>query len=531
MSACGEYGDLVDPTEPPLHEDGDGVVGTLGGTVIVGDQSSAIYGAAAVIPEGALTAPIDVQISEAPNITVEDYPDAQFVEFSPEDADFNQQVILTLPISSSMLKSGIGLKIIMYDAHHNHYSEIAIADLDEEYGLVFFYSGNFGFFAIISGDSDNGYFTDPRDNNRYKWVSIGQQKWMAENLRYQMDGSGCFTDYCSTYGLLYTYYAAMEACPSGWHLPSDDETIIMEAYLGMPEWELNAYQLREGGQVGHKMKSTYDWYNGGNGNNASGLNMLPSGIYYNNPDITGFMYFGKNGYFWNSTMYGHDEAWTRGVYHGTVGVNREHKTLNEGFPVRCIKDDEGGPAEGTFTDHRDVQSYRWKRIGNQVWMINNLNWNSSGGSWCYSNDPDKCDTFGRLYNWTTALTACPSGWHLPSDAEFKEVESYLGMSNADVNSEATMRASGEVGTKMKYQAWWANNGSGTNSSGFTVLPTGMYDADHQKFEYLYSNGYFWTRDEYNTNQAWARGVYSSSVGVNRDDFEKTAGFSIRCIRD
>ena len=83
---------------------------------------------------------------------------------------------------------------------------------------------------------DKGNFNDERDGKEYKWVKIGDQIWMAENLAFKIDTGGCWAydnnkNYVSTYGYLYNWWTAKAAAPSGWHLPSDDEWTHLEDYL------------------------------------------------------------------------------------------------------------------------------------------------------------------------------------------------------------------------------------------------------------------------------------------------------------
>jgi uncharacterized protein (TIGR02145 family) len=128
--------------------------------------------------------------------------------------------------------------------------------------------------------------------------------------------------------------------------------------------------------------------------------------------------------------------------------------------------------------------------------------------------------YGRLYDFETACKVCPSGWHLPSDAEWQRLVDILG---------------GEIwaGGKMKEAglAHWASPNSGaTNRSGFNAIGGG-YRAQNDNFMGLTENGYFWSSLEFYTNNAWARDLYYGDEQIRRDYFEKTCMLSVRCIRN
>ena len=120
--------------------------------------------------------------------------------------------------------------------------------------------------------------------------------------------------------------------------------------------------------------------------------------------------------------------------------------------------------KGSFTDTRDGKTYSAVRIGNQIWMAENLNYNANG-SQCYNNTPAYCDKYGRLYNWETAKVACPRSWHLPTIEEWEKL-------TATVGGEST------AGKYLKATSGWnsykSKSGNGTDAYGFRALPGGVH---------------------------------------------------------
>jgi uncharacterized protein (TIGR02145 family) len=168
-------------------------------------------------------------------------------------------------------------------------------------------------------------FCDVRDNKVYKYVKIGTQTWMAENLNFETDSSYCYNDsakYCAKYGRLYTWAAAMTACPSGWHLPTKAEFETLFTAVG--------------GQstAGKVLKSTSGWTSSGNASDAFAFSALPAG----NRDRNG-VYNGEGDYadFWSSTVYNSINA-----YYMCLDYTNGDADLiyykNDGFSVRCLKD-------------------------------------------------------------------------------------------------------------------------------------------------------------------------------------------------
>jgi uncharacterized protein (TIGR02145 family) len=184
----------------------------------------------------------------------------------------------------------------------------------------------------------------------------------------------------------------------------------------------------------------------------------------------------------------------------------------------------GEPCPGmpTITDSRDGQVYPTVQIGSQCWLQKNMNY-STVTSWCYENNSSNCDTYGRLYDWQSALGACPSGWHLPSDAELTVLTDFLGGESV-------------AGGKMKETGtthWFSPNVGATNSSGFTALPGGGW-LDNGKFYDLHVGAYFWTSTEdWSGVEAFAffRTLHNNYELVGRYLTYKTFSYSVRCVKD
>ncbi|MDA3880906.1 MAG: FISUMP domain-containing protein, partial [Prolixibacteraceae bacterium] len=183
---------------------------------------------------------------------------------------------------------------------------------------------------------------------------------------------------------------------------------------------------------------------------------------------------------------------------------------------------------GTFTDSRDGKTYKTVQIGTQVWMAENLNYETSSGSWVYDNNSSNASTYGRLYEWETAKDVCPSGWHLPSDDEWKQLEMAIGMSQSDAYN--TGHRETNEGTKLKATSGWSNNGNGTDDYGFTALPGGYRYRDGS-FEYEGDLAYFWSSTAPNSSFAVYRLLSYSYEDVYRHYTNKNRGFSVRCVRD
>lgn len=189
---------------------------------------------------------------------------------------------------------------------------------------------------------------------------------------------------------------------------------------------------------------------------------------------------------------------------------------------------ENGGNTSTFTDPRDGQEYDIVTIGDQTWFAKNLNYETTN-SWWYTNSSANGDIYGRLYTWNDALIACPDGWHLPGDDEWKLLEIELGMSQDE--ADATLWRGTVEGKKMKSINGWYNNGNGSNTSGFNGL-SGGFRRNNGAFDQLGHYSGLWSSTPFGSTVAsWSRSLSYENNQVGRGNDYKTYGFSVRCLKD
>ncbi len=230
---------------------------------------------------------------------------------------------------------------------------------------------------------------------------------------------------------------------------------------------------------------------------------------------------------------------------------------DEGYLVKMYADDIliypftcGNP----FTDTRDAKSYKTVQIGEQCWMAENLNIGEMiNGSenmtdngviekYCYDNNPAICEVFGGLYQWnemmeyvtdTAVQGICPEGWHLPTDHEWKilegTVDSQYPVSNP-IWSQTGNRGF-DAGLNLKSSSGWHSGGNGSGLYGYEALPGGYHNSNDGNFYSFSIFSNFWSSTEVNINLAWRRKLYYNGDGVNRYNYNKNAGLSIRCLQD
>jgi len=179
---------------------------------------------------------------------------------------------------------------------------------------------------------------------------------------------------------------------------------------------------------------------------------------------------------------------------------------------------------GSFTDPRDNQIYKTVKIGSQIWIAENLNYDVSGSK-CYNNDTYNCQRYGRLYNWSAALKACPSGWHLPSNSEWDALYRLAD----GTNGTSSPYKSETAGEYLKAKNGWNENGNGTDDYGFAALPGGLGNADG-RFSSLGNYGNWWSGTEYDDSRAYN---HFKSYKHNNAGWEteiKSKFFSVRCLQ-
>ncbi len=187
----------------------------------------------------------------------------------------------------------------------------------------------------------------------------------------------------------------------------------------------------------------------------------------------------------------------------------------------------------------DGNEYSTIIIGTQVWMTENLKttkyndgklipnvtvdsiWSklkTDAYSW-YNNDSTTTKaTLGALYNWNTINTGklCPTGWHVPSDKEWRHLTDYLGGENV-------------AGSDLKTTTGWNKGGNGTNSSGFSAIPAG-YRSSKGSFSSRGISGYWWSSTP-NPENSWYCVIFSKDFTAYKYYGQRESGFSVRCVKN
>lgn len=227
------------------------------------------------------------------------------------------------------------------------------------------------------------------------------------------------------------------------------------------------------------------------------------------------------------------------------------------YYVRAYATNSAGTGYGSqieFTSSMaDIEGniYRVVRIGTQIWMAENLRttkdtdnndianvtdntaWSTlATPAYCwYANNSGYKSTYGALYNWITVNTGklCPTGWHVPTDDEYKTLEQYLGMAPADLDVWGWRGT--DQGSQLKSATGWASGENGSNSSGFSALPGGYRYAADGGFYSLGNLAYWWTASLSSPDIAWYRRLDGPNNNVYRAATSVRGGKFIRCVKN
>jgi uncharacterized protein (TIGR02145 family) len=199
----------------------------------------------------------------------------------------------------------------------------------------------------------------------------------------------------------------------------------------------------------------------------------------------------------------------------------------------------------------NASDYGRVEIGDQVWMAKN--WGCyAPGSKCYGNDPANCNTYGRLYDWATAMNIdrrynyeewggsdvnhrgiCPSGWHIPNNDDWDKLFLYVDLEN-DGNGfhwDSGGYESQTAGKYLKARNGWTSGGNGEDTYGFSALPGG-YGNSNGYFYNVGDDGLWWSASEYSSYLAYNRGMrYDGEIASYYGYYDKNDLFSVRCLQD
>jgi uncharacterized protein (TIGR02145 family) len=393
------------------------------------------------------------------------------------------------------------------------------------------------FQVLLYAQQPDKILIDQRDGQQYKTVKIGNQVWMAEDLRSKVGSPKVVNG-----NYYYDWDHAMEgSCPAGWFLPSDSDFDSLISILGSP----------------NALKSKFGWKKNDNGKNNSLLNFAPNGYLTKNEGENKFKLTenGEIALFWTTLWVFTDAGGFTLISGADSAEYRFFDLSNSLLPCRCIKKFEARTTKeelkfvknlkstihsrsDSFTDPRDNRTYKTVQIGNQVWMAENLKYVLPADKKPRRGESErfKYYFFGCLYSKDEVQAACPEGWHLASIAEWDSLESFLG-------EKAAMRMKSEIvvynylrpnpdpyncyrleGDTLSHTiSLWDYNGNGDNSSGFDMVPGGYWEG---KLVGVGNGAYFWTAEgkikEYQYND-----FGSGKIKEDDDDFK---GVSCRCVK-
>ena len=375
---------------------------------------------------------------------------------------------------------------------------------------------------------------DSRDGETYKTVYIGNQHWMAENLRYRAVESD--TSKAGKKGRYYSWAVAMDTaetpcnselckfdrvqrqgvCPNGWHIPSYEEWKI---FLD----EINALSSNPLEVITDDKE---DWDKPGN--NLTGFTAVPAGIYSG-----GIIYRPYQALIWSSGAAVNGKVFPDYASYLRItekGVRIETLEKFANISVRCIENSEESEkldylnhkeysgAYGELVDPRDGKKYKTVVLNGLEWMAENLNFETEN-SVC-GGAADSCAKYGRLYPESEYKTVCPTGWRIPKDSEVETLlpfDGYRYVMGHDLKSTSEWVISDSLRD--------AYDGNGANAIGLNLLPQGFY-SDSLSYEGVYqSSGFYIDRSTVYALLVWAE--------IKEARFRTLRGYyvPVRCVKD
>ncbi len=388
------------------------------------------------------------------------------------------------------------------------------------------------------------------------------------------------------YGYLYNWPAVMHGtnssssipscvqgiCPNGWHVPSDAEWTQLTDYVSSQ----SQYVCGESSSsIAKALASHAKWNISSNtcavgnvlsDNNATGFSALPAGNYYSTGNDSPFNTYAL---FWSTTGTGHNGAYCRHLSYYGNSMSRQANGYEHRCSVRCIWDGDSNPTDGepcpsatTVTDY-DGNTYNTVLLGEQCWMKENLRTThyangvsiplgtSGNSTTAYRYYPDNnsynVSIYGYLYNWPAVMhgTAsstnnpsgvqgiCPVGWHVPSNAEWTQLENYVSsqcpfvcVNNISYIAKALASTTGWISNTNTNSCAVGNNPNANNSTGFSALPAAGINGGNLGYETS-----FWSATESASNNAHVRFLWYGYADVEGLTPYKDAGNSVRCLKD
>ena len=161
---------------------------------------------------------------------------------------------------------------------------------------------------------------------------------------------------------------------------------------------------------------------------------------------------------------------------------------------------------GTYIDERNGNIYELIKVGKQVWMSQNINFEIPD-SWCYDDKKSNCEKYGRLYTYEAAKHVCPDGWHLPSDAEWQTIIVQL---EKEREGRTLTQEEKKNGFNTDLAGWGSNSGNYYNKKEI---------------------GFYWTSTVKTGNFAWYIYINSLSNDFSKNYHNINKAFSVRCVKD